>query len=94
MPALLTRMSRRPYSASIQSAASCADFVVGHVERHEPGVGARLAQRALGLRPRASSRAPTSTVTPRAPSWRAVSKPIPLLAPVIRAIVVVMPPTL
>src|SRR6266702_3266936 len=44
--------------------------------------------------PRASSRAPASTVTPRVPSWRAVSRPIPLLAPVIRAIVVVMPPTL
>src|ERR1700722_1187129 len=44
--------------------------------------------------PRAWSRAPASTVTPRAPSWRAVSKPIPLLAPVTRAIVVSTPPTL
>ena len=36
-------------------------------------------------RPRPASLAPTSTVMPRAPSSRAVAKPMPLLAPVISA---------
>src|SRR5690348_344978 len=94
MPALLTRMSSRPYWWSTQSAASRADFgsVTSSRTNRASAPPSRSARSAS--RPRAWSRAPASTVTPRAPSWRAVSRPIPLLAPVIRAIVVVMPPTL
>ncbi len=33
-----------------------------------------------------ASRAPSSTVIPLRPSWRAVSSPMPLLAPVINAV--------
>src|SRR5580704_17360427 len=93
MAALLTRMSRRPYSRSIQSAASCADLasVTSSGTNRASAPPSRRARSAAT--PRASSRAPASTVTPRAPSWRAVSSPIPLLAPVIRAIVVAMAPT-
>src|SRR4029077_18922467 len=94
IPALLTRMSSRPYSRSTQSAASRADF--GSVTSSRTNRASAPASRSArsASRPRSSSRAPASTVNPRAPSWRAVSSPIPLLAPVIRAIVVVMAPTL
>lgn len=36
--------------------------------------------------PRSRSRAPTSTVIPCLPSWRAVSSPIPLFAPVMSGV--------
>src|SRR5215470_2846346 len=94
VPALLTRMSRRPYSASIHSAARWTDLasVTSSWTKWASAPPSRRARSAA--RPRSSSRAPASTVTPCAPSWRAVSNPIPLLAPVIRAIFPVMSLTL
>src|SRR5262249_13364638 len=94
VPALLTRMSRRPYSASIHSAASWTDrgSVTSSWTKRASAPPSRRARSAW--RPRSSSRAPTSTVMAWDPSWRAVSSPIPLLAPVMRAIFVVMPVTL
>src|SRR5690606_12967113 len=41
--------------------------------------------RAAACRPRSRSRAPTNTVIPRSPNRRAISKPMPLLAPVTSA---------
>src|SRR5260370_7155117 len=35
--------------------------------------------------PRVRSRAPASTITPCSPNWRAVSNPIPLFPPLMRA---------
>lgn len=57
------------------------------------GVRTAVAQGAFGPLAPLAFRAPTRTVAPRMPSSRAVSNPMPLLAPVIRAIIV-MPPSL
>src|ERR1700751_2916187 len=91
VPALLTRTSKRPNSASTQSAASWMDFwsVISSWTKSAAAPSSRRARSAS--RPRSASRAPTSTVMSLAPSWRAVSNPIPLLPPVMRAIFVVMP---
>src|SRR5580692_1184605 len=94
MPALLTRMSSRPYSRSIHSAASRTDASrVTSSETNRASTPSARSSRSASS-PRSWSRAPASTVKPRAPNCRAVSSPIPLLAPVIRAIVVVIAPTL
>src|SRR6266516_4057540 len=94
VPALLTRTSSRPYSASIHSAARWIDLasVTSSWTKRASIPASRRACSAW--RPSCSLRAPASTVMPGAPSWRAVSNPMPLLAPVIRAIFVVMPVTL
>src|SRR5215469_10270265 len=91
MPALLTRMSSLPNSAAIHSAARATDFspVTSSWTNRASAPPSRSARSASA--PLASSRAPMSTVMPRAPSSRAVSNPMPLLAPVIRAMVVMAP---
>src|SRR6202050_4499891 len=93
IPALLTRMSRRPYSRSIQSAARWTDPGSVASSRTKRALAPAPRSARSASRPRSSSRAAASTVAPRAPSCRPVSSPIPLLAPVTRAIVVVMAST-
>ncbi len=90
IPALFTRMSSWPYSASVQAAAfrTLSSLTTSSSTERASAPPSRNATSAAW--PSASSRAPTSTVTPAAPSWRAVSNPIPLFAPVIRAIFVVV----
>ena len=90
MPALLTRMSSRPYVV-VDALGRGPDRRPRRSRRAADRVGVRPAgpQR----RPRPPGRAPrrgqpSRTVMPRAPSSRAVSRPMPLLAPVMRAIVV------
>src|SRR5216683_6075540 len=88
MPALLIRMSSRPYFSSICSAACRTDFssVTSSGRYLTSAPPARSCRSAV--RPLASSLAPARTVMPLAPSSLAVSSPMPLLAPVIKAMVV------
>src|SRR3984957_6477455 len=97
MPALLISTSSTPNSASTHSAARATDrssVTSSWTNRASPPAAMRSGaapSSAAAPRPRLSSRAPTRTVRPSAPSCRAVAYPMPLLAPVISAIVVMRP---
>src|SRR5580698_5434541 len=86
IPALFTRMSSRPNSFSILARADSI------VSRRVTSSATNTASTpsffsfATASSPNLASRAPTSTVQFCLPSWRATSKPMPLLAPVIKAI--------
>src|SRR5690606_24206023 len=85
MPALLTSTSSRPISASIQraAAATLAASVTSSWTWRASSPSSR--SRPAAASPAFGSRAPTSTAIPRRPSCRAVSRPIPLSAPVTSA---------
>ncbi len=73
MAALLTRMSSRPNSVSMYSAAAvieAASVTSSRTKRTSPPSAASFSAAA---RPRSGSLAPSRTVTPRAASERAVS---------------------
>src|SRR4051794_19656305 len=84
MPALLTSTSSDPCSAATAAAAAATESssVTSSGTKRPPSASA-------AARPRSGSRAPIHTVWPAASRRRAVSRPSPLLAPVIS--VVVMP---
>src|SRR5215467_5699961 len=91
IPALLIKMSSTPNSVSIHFAACCAEAssVTSSWTNLASAPPARSSRSACCPRP--ASLAPASTVMPRAPSSLAVWRPMPLLAPVISAVVVMAP---
>lgn len=87
MPALLTRTSSRPARSSISRAAA-ATLSSSVTSRGTPKASAPAARSlATASSRRRSSRAPTPTRKPRAPSPAAISYPMPLFAPVTSATV-------
>src|SRR6478736_5530168 len=86
-PALLTRVSSRPSSASVRStaAAACSSLVTSaSTTSAVPPAPAIVAASSAS---RSRRRATRATAAPSAASLRAVAAPIPLLEPVIRATV-------
>src|SRR5882672_1023841 len=83
MAALFTSTSRRPWSASTSfaAAATLLSSVTSRMTGRAPSAAA-AGSTSSGLRPA------SSTVMPRAASCAAISRPMPLLAPVTRAMVV------
>jgi hypothetical protein len=85
-PALVTRMSSLSYCPRICSAAFAMDSdLVTSISTKYASTPSVL-NFAAAPSPSCGSRAPTSTVMPSVPSCRATSNPMPLFAPVIRAI--------
>src|SRR4030095_15324445 len=85
MPALLTRMSRPPnFDSKKAASASTSDSLMtsSFIPCASTPSAFNLSAAAFAF---ASSLAPKTTVTPCCPSWRAISKPSPLFAPVINA---------
>src|SRR6476469_4920815 len=82
MPALLISTSTEPSCAATFAAAAVTDAssVTSTGTNRAPSAAAASA-------PRSASRAPTSTVWPSSTSRRAVSRPSPLFAPVMKVIV-------
>lgn len=97
MPALFTSTSIRPDASATVSRAAATDAsdVTSSSICRTSAAGSAFASRATAAAPRSVSRDPSQTVQPSSASPSVVSKPIPLLAPVIRAICsVVMWPSL
>src|SRR4051812_39332860 len=88
MPALLTRMSSRPKRSPIHRAASAIDdssVTSSGTWWNSPPSALRAA---TASSPRVRSREDTSTAQPCWASPRAISSPMPLFAPVTRAVFV------
>src|SRR3984957_2725315 len=79
MPALLTRTSRSS-TCRAASAMLVASVTSSTRSRAPPPISSTARW------PRSGSREPTYTVSPAAASWRAISLPMPLLAPVTSAV--------
>ncbi len=84
-PALLTRMSIRPWRCSTRLTAAWMLAVELTSRASESASRPSLRSAAAASSPRAPSRAPTITFAPERPSPRAVAKPSPRFAPVITA---------
>src|SRR5512140_38353 len=82
MPALLTRMSRRPTSERMRSAAASID---ARSQTSRRTARPPSTERAAAS-PAATSRAPRKTLMPREASSFAICSPIPLFAPVTSAV--------
>ena len=86
-PALLTRISTvRPDSRTFAGSASTCSRSLRSAATYCARTPCRRSSSAASSRSRSSRRATRNTLCPRAASWRANSSPMPLEAPVMRAV--------